>query len=98
LSDRMDGRQKWMGGGRKKGGNEANKTKEEEKEMHMDLGPNQGQNKTYTEEWERWSQLTDRPLYLGYQISYHNGRTTSISGVIYKVIRTQTEIMETWYT
>lgn len=70
---------------------------QQEKIMHLALTPNQSRNISLKITSERWLEITTKPLYIGIQISYFNGKTRSQSGIISKVIRGQIEAVEMWY-
>jgi len=72
--------------------------KETEKDHHLTLGPNHTQHGNFVMKWERWQQLDTNPFYIGYQISYDNGRGRSESGFIAKVGSFRAETLESWYT
>lgn len=71
---------------------------EKELDVKMDLGPNQSQHTNVEIPWNRWEKLDNLPLYMGYQISYDNGRNRSTSGSIYKIFPRGSSVIETWYT
>lgn len=71
--------------------------KQKEKDMNMDLGPNQEQALPYLIDWKKWTESFEKPIFIGTRISYNNGRERSHSGLIYKIIPNFSELIITWY-
>jgi hypothetical protein len=66
-------------------------------DMHTDLGPTQSQNSILIFTLYEYLNLNDNPRYISYRISYGNGRTRSVSGIMYKITLDQTTQLEAWY-
>lgn len=68
-----------------------------EEDMHTDLGPNQSQNAILIFSIDEYLNLNRKPRYVSYRISYDNGRTRSVSGIMYQITLDQVTQIDAWY-